>query len=150
MADGRRLFQTIQFKDRAELGSELCIAVADDVGRLKLGRLFGKEHAHILCNLSHPDAVGIGRHAGNVNAACVQVDEKQDVISDRPAQRPHSLREEVGGPNGFEVPLSDSKSSAAQAVEGSLWVVLIHDRYAVQDEITEIRTNLVLVFQGAE
>jgi hypothetical protein len=35
----------VGFQDRTELGSELRVAVSDDVDGLELGRLFGKEHS---------------------------------------------------------------------------------------------------------
>ena len=62
---------TIEFEDRTELFRELCIAVTNDVRGLELGLFVGKDHAHVPSHLRHPRAVGIGRHAGDVDLACV-------------------------------------------------------------------------------
>jgi hypothetical protein len=86
---------TIGFQDRTELLGELAVAITYDVSGSELSGLFTEEHAHVPCDLSHPGAIGIGRHAGNVNAAGVQVNEKEHVISNRTPDRPDSLGEEV-------------------------------------------------------
>ena len=92
---------TIGLQDGAELGSELAVAVTDDVRGLKLGRLLGEDHAHVACDLGHPRTIGIGSHAGQVDATGVQVNEEQHIEGDRPAERPHRLGEEVGRPDGL-------------------------------------------------
>ena len=51
---------TIGLQDGAELGSELAVAVTDDVRGLKLGRLLGEDHAHVACDLGHPSPSGLG------------------------------------------------------------------------------------------
>ena len=67
----------IGFQDGTELLGELAVPIANDVRRLELGAFLSEDHAHVPSDLGHPDAVGIGRHAGNVNAASVEVHEEQ-------------------------------------------------------------------------
>jgi hypothetical protein len=97
----------VGLQERTEVFAELAVAVANDVRRSELGLLFVEDHAHVPSSLSHPSVVGIGRYAGDVNATCVQVDEKQHVVRDRPSQSPDSLGEEVRCPNSFDVPFDE-------------------------------------------
>ena len=55
-------FQTIQFENRAELLRKLLVSIADDVGGPEFGWLVAEGHARVSGHLSHPNAVGIGRH----------------------------------------------------------------------------------------
>jgi len=119
--------QTVGLQDRAELGCELAVAVADDMRRPELGRFVGEDHAHVPCHLGHPDAIRIGCHAGKVNATSMEMDEEQHAIGDRPAQGPEGLREEVGGPNGFDVPLNEIIPTAVAAFRPRIEPVLLED-----------------------
>jgi hypothetical protein len=113
----RHELNAVGLQDRTKLGGEFTVPVADDVRRPRLRRLLGKDHAHVPCNLGHPNTIGIGRHARKMNAPRMDVNKKQHVIGHRTAQRPNGLRKEICGPKRLDVPFDELVPSAF----ASLW-----------------------------
>jgi hypothetical protein len=74
-----------------------------------------------------PGTVGTGRHACDMDAAGVKVDEEQDVVGYRPAERPDSLGEEVRCPERFEVPLDELMPGATAAFWAGIETMLEQD-----------------------
>jgi len=87
----------------------------------------GEDHAHVPGDLGHPDAVGIRRHAGDVNATGMEVDEEQDVVRDRAADGPDGFGEEVRGPDGLDVPLDEVVPAAMAAFRPRIEAMLLED-----------------------
>jgi len=118
---------TVGFQDGAEFFGELGIAITNDVRRLELSLLFAENHAHISSHYRHPTSIRIGCHAGNMNASRVQMNEKQHVIRNRPTHCPDGFREEIGGPNSFEVHLNEIAPTAAPTFRTGIETVLLQD-----------------------
>ena len=123
----RPKLQAVRLQDRAELRGELGIPVANDVRRPELGRLLGKRHAHVPSHLSHPWTIRTGRHAGNMDSPCVEVDEEQNVIRYRPAQCPDGLREKVSGPKRFDVSCDELMPGAFASLRAGIKAVLLQN-----------------------
>ena len=86
----------VEFEDRTELRSELGVTIANDVSGSKVSFFLSEDDAHVPSHLRHPRTVGIGRHANNMNATRVQMDEKQHIIGNLPTQRPDTLHRDHG------------------------------------------------------
>ena len=54
-------------------------------------------HRLVARDLHHPCLIGMRRHAGNMDLAAPQMEEKEDVVRSQPTQGPDLGREEVGG-----------------------------------------------------
>lgn len=74
-----------------------------------------------------PRVIGIGRYAGNTNATCMQVNEKQHVIRNRPSHSPHCFREEVGCPDGFGMSLDEVVPTSLPAFWTRVEAVFLED-----------------------
>ena len=68
---------------------------------------FIEHRAQAASLLGHPPAIRVGCHASYLDTTRVDMDEKQHVVGDRPPQRPDGLRDEVSGPEYFDVPLDE-------------------------------------------
>jgi len=82
----RSELNTVVYQDRAELGSELGVPVANNVRRPLLVRHVAEVHPQVPRLLGHPGTVRVWRHAGNVDAPRLDMDEKQHVKRDLPAE----------------------------------------------------------------
>jgi hypothetical protein len=120
-------FQTVQFQDRAELLGEFGITITDDMSGTKLGRFVSEGHAHVPGNLCHPSTVRSGRHAGNMDAARMQVNEEQHEIRNRTSKRPNLLRKKIGGPNRFDVTINEVAPGAAVPLRARIETMLYQD-----------------------
>ena len=135
-------FYAVRFEDRTELLGELAVTISDDVSRLVLIRLFGEEQAHVAGLLGHPRAVGVGRHAGDVHAASVNMQEEQDVVGNRPPKRPHLGREKIGRPQRLDVPLDEVVPGPVPTLRAGVDPFSIRIRATVAREMLRIRNFL--------
>lgn len=120
-------FEAIGFEDRTELLRELAVPIQDDVCGLVLVWLFVEDHAHVAGLLGHPRAIGVGRHAGDVDTPCVNMDEEQDIVGNRSSQRPDLRREEVGRPKCLDVPLDEVVPTTVPSLRAGIEPVLDED-----------------------
>jgi len=86
-------FYAVGFENGAELLGELAVPVAHDMSGLVFVRFFVEDHRHILSLLGHPETIGIRRHAGDVNATRVDMQEEEHVVRHRTTKRPDLLGE---------------------------------------------------------
>ena len=116
----------LRFEDGTELLCELAVAVTDDMRRTMLPLLL-EEHAQIARLLSHPCPVRVGRHAGNVDLPCADVDKEEHVLLDQSTQRPHFRGKEVASPKGLHMPLDKLVPSAIAAFRFRFKSVFLED-----------------------
>jgi hypothetical protein len=98
----RAKLHIVAFQNGTEFRREFSVPITNDMCRL-CPSLLVEKHRQITGLLGHPNAIRIRRHARNVNATRFDMDKEQNIIFNRPSQRPNRLGEEVGRPKGFDM-----------------------------------------------